>query len=79
MEDWLIFQYHLNRAKAESEPLREPLHLGGATDPLGTRPAKGGRRRVARPRRWSSWGKRVGRLPRQIREVTILRRNAESL
>jgi hypothetical protein len=26
-----------------------------------------GRRRVGRPRRWSSWGKRVGGLRRQIR------------
>ena len=41
----------------------------GATDPLGTRPAKGGRRRVARPRRWLSWGKCVGGSPRQIREI----------
>ena len=67
MDDRLIFRYHLNRARAESELLREPLHLGGATDPFGTRPAKGRRRRVARPRRWSTWGKRVGGLPRQIR------------
>ena len=79
MEDRLIFRYHLDRANPESEPLRESLHLGGTTDPLGIRAAKGGRRRVARPRRWSSWGKRVGRPPRQIQEVTILRRNAESL
>jgi len=69
MDDWLIFQYHLDRAHPKSELLRKSLHLGGATDPLGTREAKGGRRRVARPRRWSSWGKRVGRSPRQIREI----------
>jgi len=69
MDDWLIFQYHLDRAHPKSGLLRKSLHLGGATDPLGTREAKGGRRRVARPRRWSSWGKRVGRLPRQIRGV----------
>ena len=25
MDDWLIFQYHLIRAQAESEVLREPL------------------------------------------------------
>ena len=25
MDDWLIFQYHLIRAQAESESLREPL------------------------------------------------------
>jgi hypothetical protein len=25
MDNWLIFQYHLNRAKAESELLRKPL------------------------------------------------------
>ena len=25
MDDWLIFQYHLIRAKPESEVLREPL------------------------------------------------------
>jgi hypothetical protein len=66
MDDWLIFQYHLIRAQTESAVLREPF---GATDPRGTRSAKGGRRRVARPRRWLSWGKRVGGLPRQIREV----------
>ena len=66
MDDWLIFQYHFIRDKAESEVLREPF---GATDPLGTRPAMGGRRRVGRPRRWLSWGKCVGGLPRQIREV----------
>ena len=77
MDDWLIFQYHLNRAHPKSELLRESLHLGGATDPLGTREAKGGRRRVARPRRWSTWGKCVGRLPRQIRGVIILRHDAE--
>ena len=29
----------------------------------------GGRRRVGHPRRWSSWGKRVGGPPRQIREA----------
>ena len=67
MEDRLIFRYHLNRANAESELLRKPLHLGGATDPFGSRQAKGGRRRVGRPRRWSSWGKGVGRPRRQIR------------
>ena len=65
MDDWLIFQYHLIRAKPESEVLREPP--SGATDQLGTRAAKGGRRRVGRPTRWSSWGKCVGGFPRQIR------------
>jgi hypothetical protein len=74
MDDWLIFQYHLIRAQAESEVLREPF---GATDQLGTRPAKGGRRRAARPRRWLSWGKCVGGSPRQIREVVTLRHDAE--
>ena len=69
MEDRLIFRYHLNRANAESELLRKPLHLGGATDPLGSRQAKGRRRRVGRPRRWSSWGKGVGGPLWQIREV----------
>ncbi len=77
MEDRLIFRYHLNRANPQSELLREPLHRGGATDPLSSREAKGGRRKVARPRRWLSWGKCVGRLPRQIREVIILRHDAE--
>jgi hypothetical protein len=60
MDDWLIFQYHLIRAHPESEVLREPF---GATDQLGIREAKGGRRRVGRPTRWLSWGKRVGGLP----------------
>jgi hypothetical protein len=67
MEDRLIFRYHLDRANPEPELLRKVLHLGGPTDPLGSRAAKGGRRRVARPRRWSSWGKGVGRSRRQIR------------
>ncbi len=67
MEDRLIFRYHLDRANPEPELLRKALHLGGPTDPLDSREAKGGRRRVARPRRWSSWGKGVGRFRRQIR------------
>ena len=67
MEDRLIFRYHLNRAKADPGLLRKSLHLEGLSDPTGSRPAMGGRRRVGRPRRWSSWGKRVGRLRRQIR------------
>src|SRR3989304_2956986 len=66
MDDWLIFQYHLIRAHPESELLREPW---GGTDPLGTREAKGGRRRVGRPTRWSSWGKCVGGPSRQIRRA----------
>jgi|ERR1700693_1561821 hypothetical protein len=49
MDDWLIFQYHLIRAQPGSRALREPF---GATDQPGSRAAKGGRRRVARPRRW---------------------------
>ena len=69
MEDRLIFRYHLDRANPETELLREPLHRGGATDPLDIREAKGGRRRVGRPTRWSSWGKEVGRSPRQIRGI----------
>jgi hypothetical protein len=69
MEDRLIFRYHLDRANPETELLREPLHRGGATDPLDIREAKGGRRRVSRPTRWSSWGKGVGGSPRQIRET----------
>ena len=65
MDDWLIFQYHFIRAQAESRLLREPP--SGGYRPTWRRPAKGGRRRVRRPRRWSSWGKCVGRPPRQIR------------
>src|SRR5205809_4866637 len=79
MEDRLIFRYHLDRANAESELLRKTLQLGGSTEPLSTRQAKGGRRRVSRPRRWSSWGKGVGRLRRQIREAAFLRPDAEPL
>jgi hypothetical protein len=67
MDDWLIFQYHFIRAQAESRLLREPP--SGGYRPTWRRPAKGGRRRVRRPRRWSSWGKCVGRPPRQIREA----------
>jgi hypothetical protein len=77
MEDRLIFRYHLDRANAESELLRKTLQLGGSTDPLDTRQAKGGRRRVGRPRRWSSWGKGVGRSRRQIRGTAFLRLDAE--
>ena len=33
MDDWLIFQYHLIRAQAESEVLREPLR-GLPTNPV---------------------------------------------
>ena len=69
MDDRLIFRYHLNRANSETELLRKSLHLGGATGPLDSREAKGGRRRVGRPTRWSSWGKRVGGSPRQIQEI----------
>ena len=36
MDDWLIFQYHLIRAQAESEVLREPLR-GLPTSVLGQR------------------------------------------
>ena len=79
MEDRLIFRYHLNRDNLQSEPLREPLHLGGATDPLGSREAKGGRRRVGRPRRWSSWGKEVGGSLRQIRGIVTPRPDTEPL
>src|SRR5262245_44942228 len=79
MEDRLIFRYHLDRANAESELLRKTLHLGGSTDPLGTRQAKGGRRRVGRPTRWSSWGKEVGRSPRQSGGSSIPRSDAEPL
>jgi hypothetical protein len=64
MDDWLIFQYHLTRAQADSTLLREPP--SGGYRPRWGRPAKGGRRRVSRPRRWLSWGKCVGRFPRQI-------------
>jgi hypothetical protein len=74
MDDWLIFQYHLIRAKTESAVLREPF---GATDPRCTRLAKGGRRRVARPRRWLSWGKCVEGSSRQIRRVVTSRHDAE--
>jgi hypothetical protein len=66
MDDWLIFQYHFIRAQAESRSLREPP--SGGYRPTSRRPAMGGRRRVSRPRRWSSWGKGVGRPRRQIRE-----------
>ncbi len=40
MEDRLIFRYHLNRAKAETESLREALRPEG----LPTRSAVGQRR-----------------------------------
>ncbi len=69
MEDRLIFRYHLDRANLEAELLSEALQLGEPIDPLGSREAKGGRRRVARPRRWSTWGKGVGRPGRQIRRA----------
>ena len=67
MDNGLIFPYHLTRAPAESELLREPP--SGGYRPTRRRPAMGGRRRVGRPRRWSSWGKRVGRSGRKIRRT----------
>ena len=35
MDDWLIFQYHFIRAKAESDLLRGCLPFGRRTDPIG--------------------------------------------
>ena len=37
MDDWLIFQYHLIRAKPESEVLREPLRGLPTNSVLGQR------------------------------------------
>ena len=37
MDDWLIFQYHLIRAQAESEVLREPLRGLPTDSVLGQR------------------------------------------
>ena len=69
MEDRLIFRYHLDRVNPEPGTLREAPHLEEPIDPPGSREPKGGRRRLGGPRRWSSWGKEVGRPGRQIRRA----------
>ena len=59
MHNWLIFQYHRVRAQPN---IGAPKGLAfGPNRPTPWRVAKGGRRRVGEPRRWLSWGKRVGR------------------
>src|SRR4051812_9304222 len=58
MHNRLIFRYHRVRAHPNPEVLRGCLRTNRPT--LG-RAAKGGRRRVGEPRRWLTWGKRVGR------------------
>ena len=61
MHNWLIFQYFRVRAQFQ---YRCPKGLSfGANRPTRWRKAKEGRRRVGEPRRWLSWGKRVGRGP----------------
>ena len=59
MHNWLIFQHH--RVRAQSN-IGTPKGLAfGPNRPIPWRIAKRGRRRVGEPRRWLSWGKRVGR------------------
>ena len=58
MHNWLIFQYH--RVRAHPNPEGTKGLAFGPIRPTSRREAKGGRRRVDEPRRWLSWGKRVG-------------------
>ena len=59
MHNWLIFQYHRVRAHPR---LGDPKGMTfGSNRPAPAWEAKEGRRRVGEPRRWLSWGKRVGR------------------
>jgi hypothetical protein len=58
MHNRLIFRYFRVRANPKSGVLRGCLRANRTTL---RRAAKEGRRRVGDPRRWLSWGKRVGR------------------
>src|SRR3954463_11068726 len=57
MHNRLIFRYHRVRTNPKTRVLRGCLRANRQTE---WRAAKGGRRRVGDPRRWLSWGKRVG-------------------
>ena len=62
MHNWLIFQYHHVRVHSDLRLLRGCLTLRGlANRPTFVRKAMRGRRKVSEPRRWLTWGKRVGR------------------
>ena len=77
MHNRLIFRYHRLRDKrrpAVAKGMAGPSGPTG-TDPRAERRAMRGRRKVDDPRRWLSWGKRVGRgvgksAPHQGRDVT---------
>jgi hypothetical protein len=49
----------------------------GSNRPTLGRKAKEGRRKIGEPRRWLSWGKRVGRDLGKAGSHQILRRDAE--
>ena len=57
MHNWLIFQYHHVRVNSKTLYWGEPK---GELQKVW-RTAKRGRRKVDEPRRWLTWGKRVGR------------------
>ena len=61
MHNWLIFQYH--RVRAHPNPRGTAGLTFGSSRWNLVREAKGGRRRIGEPRRWLSWGKRVGGVP----------------
>ena len=62
MHNRLIFRYRRTRANADPSLLRG-CHLRVANRPTVRTQAMRGRRRIGEPRRWLSWGKRVGRGP----------------
>jgi hypothetical protein len=58
MHNRLIFRYHRVRAKPKIGDVGAVP--SGTIPPSWWRVTEGGRRRVGEPRRWLSWGKRVG-------------------
>jgi hypothetical protein len=65
MDDRLIFRYLYGRVHAGHRLLNDPSSSFGTAAMVVTRlwcgRAMGGRRQVAQPTRWLTWGKRVGR------------------
>src|SRR5579859_5942515 len=76
MHNRLIFRYFRVRDHPKPGVLRGCLRANRST--LG-RAAKAGRRRVGEPRRWLSWGKRVGGGPGKSGPHTTLRRDTEPI
>ena len=62
MHNRLIFRYHGLRDNADLQLLRGCRSFGADRNrPTAVRRVMRGRRKVDEPRRWLSWGKRVGR------------------